>query len=283
MSDEVNLKNEKRKKVKKEESTSTQELTLRPLDSKPHNPYEGNPAALQLNESIEEFLEHLKPSSAENSVPWIYCANFKTDHRDTDANIPIFKQIGGRLLEKFLIKKQKLEKSFDPPKPPGVITRMLGPDRTTLEENIIYIAKEHGVVVGKWMLFPTADKVDRYWAAVVRGTVDGRLGISAKVATRPDNSEEATQVICVYTENMSDVADIKRVLLELVRLRLAPAMPGPLPKGALGAGGQIWYKPDCYTYLDIVSGNEYKIKPTLFGTSSLLTVADMQRLKIEST
>lgn len=247
---------------------------------KPFNPYEGLETALQLDESIDSFLTRLPPSTAETKTPWIYCANFNTGQRPTTPDIAAFKQDGTRLLDTFLAKRAKLEAKFDPPKAEGVITRMMSNDRAQLENDIITTAKKHDLVNGKWMLFPTRDKVDQYWEAVVRGTVDGRLGTAAKVATNPEKVDDPSQVICVYTKDMSDVADVKRVLLELVRLKLAPAITDRrFQKGTGGAlRAQIWYKPDCHTYLDITSGNEYKIKPTMYGTASLLTFADVKVL-----
>ena len=265
----------KRMKSESEDSKS-QELSLRALPAKPYNPYEGSSAALQLHESVDDFLSRLKPSCVDTDQPWIWCANFQAEHRPANENIAVFKQIGSRLLEQFAAKRHKLETSSDPPKSVGTITRMMGLDRKNLEEDIMRAAKSNGIICGKWMLFPSEDKVDRYWAEVVRGTVEDRLGIAAKVATRPDKpGGESTRVICVYTRDINNEADIKRVLEELVRLKLALAIPGPLLRGA-GVNGQIWYKPDCYTYLELMSGNEYKIKPTLYGTSSLLRACDVQ-------
>lgn len=267
------------KRIKTEdEGSKSQELPLRPLPSNPYNPYEGQPSALQLKESVDEFLTRLKPSSADTKHLWIWCANFQAEYRPANENLPVFKQVGTKLLENFAAKRHKLETSFDPPKSAASITRMMGPDRKNVEEDIMLAAKKNGVNCGKWMLFPTEDKVDRYWADVARGTVEGRLGIAAKVATRSDKpGDGSTRVICVYTKDISDEADIKRVLKELVRLRLASAISGPPQKGA-GVQSQIWYKPDCYTYLELMSGNEYKIKPTLYGTSSLLTASDVRGL-----
>lgn len=258
--------------------SKSQALSLRPLPSKPYNPYEGNSNALQLSDSVDDFLQRLKPSCADTDKAWIWCANFQAGHRPAGENIAVFKQVGSRLLEDFAAKRQELESSFDPPKAPGVITRMMGPNRRNLEEDIMRSAKRNEVSCGKWMLFPTEDKADRYWVDVVRGTVEGRLGIAAKVATRSDNpKEESTRLICVYTTDINDEADIKRVLKELVRLKLAPAIPGPM-RGGAAVKDQIWYKPDCYTYLDLKRGNEYKIKPTLHSTSSLLTASDVRGL-----
>ena len=265
--------------AKKQRSTkddiSSHSLSLRPLPTKPHNPYEGLPSALQLNEPIDDFLNRLKPSSAGTEEPWLWCANFSSGHREATADVASFKQIGSKLLDNFLRKKQELERSFDPPKPAASITKMMNPHRLNLEEDIKRAAHRYHIAPGKWMLFPTPDQVDYYWANIVRATTEGRLGTAAKVATRLDKPQEPTQVICVYTKDFSDDADIKRVLIQLVTMKLAAAVPGPLPKGSADVRRQIWYKPDFLTYLDIVSGNEYKIKPTLYGTSSLLTRADL--------
>lgn len=256
---------------------ASQEVPVQSKPDKLYNPYEGESAALQINESVDSFLQRLKPSSTDISEPWIYCANFHSEERPTKCDIAGFKQVGQRLLEKILVKRQELEAKFDPPKAEGAITRMMAPDRAKLEAEIMTAAKKHGITSGKWMLFPTPDKVDAYWAAVVKGTVEGRLGTAAKVATKPGKQDESTQLICVYTKDISDEEDIKRVLKELVRLKCARAITSQGP-GKSNIKGQIWYKPDCYTYLDITSGNEHKIKPTLYGSGSLLTSADVRGL-----
>lgn len=289
----------KHQKVKKEDSEG-QKKKIETIDSlttnhpaapsskltQPFNPYEGEPNALQLDEPIDTFLSRLRPSSSETSHPWIFCANFHSTSRPTNPDIAAFKQIGHRLLDTFATKRRDLERKFDPPQSEGVITRMMSNDRTDLESEIMAAAERCHLMSGKWMLFPTKGKVDRYWEAIVRGTVDGRLGTTAKVATRPEKPEDPMQVICVYTKDITDREDIKRVLLELVRLKLAPAVTeagAAAAKKGVGRGkefvkGQIWYKPDCYTWLDITSGNEYRIKPTLYGTASLLTGEDVRSL-----
>lgn len=139
-----------------------------------YNPYEGYPTALQIGESVDNFLRRLRPSASQADQPWIWCANFKTTYRDTDCRLAEFKQIGTDLLEQYTQKRKLLEESFDPPKHPGSITRMLRPDREQLQSDILQTAKQCGVTTGKWMLYATKPKVDQVWTAVVRGTVDGR-------------------------------------------------------------------------------------------------------------
>ena len=59
--------------------------------------------------------------------------------------------------------------------------------RKGLKEGILKEARERGCLSGKWMLFPNVDDVDAIWAKVAQGTVEGGLGIAAKVAV--DSSE----------------------------------------------------------------------------------------------
>lgn len=256
------------------------------LQSEPYNPYEGNPTALKVGESLDDFAARLKPSSADTTQPWIWCANFNTSHQPVIENLAVFRQVGTNLLEKFMLKRQNLEASFDPPKPAGTITRMLLADRDQLEYDILHAAQQNGIVSGKWLLFPSPNKVDAYWSAVVRGTVEGRLGISAKVATKTKTSShnDSSQVICVYTKDFNDEKDIRRVLKELIRLGLAEEHVGPSSgwKHVFDVKGQIYYKPDAYTYLDIMSQNEYKIRPSLWATSWLLTEQDIQGDKVQA-
>ena len=251
-----------------------------------YNPYEGDPTALQLAESVDDFLARLKPSSIDTPQPWIWCANFHSSYRPAGENVAVFKQLGTNLLEKFMAKRYHLGASFDPPKPAGTITRMMSADRETLEGDILNVAQQNGVIGGKWLLFPAPNKVDAYWSAVVRGTVDGRLGISAKVATncKPVNPNNPGQVVCVYTRDFNNEEDLKRVLKELVRLGLAEEHVGP-PGGwkhVFDVKAQIYYKPNAYTYLDLMSQNKYKIRPSLWATSWLLTEQDVQGDKAEA-
>ena len=86
-------------------------------------------------------------------------------------------------------------------------------------------------------------------------------------------------MICVYVQDFADQIDVKRILKELIRLKLAAAIPGPLPKVGGGTQKQIYFKADAYTWLDIMSGNEYKLKASMHSTASLLTKADLLDLR----
>ncbi len=67
--------------------------------------------------------------------------------------------------------------------------------------------------MGKWLIFIPAGKADEAWRKVRDGTVNGLLGISAKVSTakpNPDSRDERS-VIYVYTRDWADEADVMRV------------------------------------------------------------------------
>lgn len=248
------------KKRKFEDEDSAGDSATKKPKIESFNPCENAAAALKLGQPIEEFLNEFVPSSGRIDSPWIWCANFHAGKQEQD--VASFTQLGSRLLESF---KENLSKL-------GRNNAKIAAARRKLQEDIFGTARKCNVKAGKWMLFPTPGIVDKSWAAIVRAVVDGRLGIAAKVATRPDNPKHPTRVICVYTRDFEDERDIKRVLIELVRLKLCAAVFDTVGENARK---QIWYKPDCYTYLDLKSGNEFKIKPSLYGTASLLTETDI--------
>lgn len=62
-------------------------------------------------------------------------------------------------------------------------------------------------------------------------------------------------VICVYTKDFSDLADVKRVLSSLDELNVSKK--------------SITYKCDAYTHLDIMSDNPYKLRATLYSSDEV--------------
>ena len=81
----------------------------------------------------------------------------------------------------------------------------------------------------------------------------------AKIATDPSPGNDS-RVICVYTKDFSDEADVRRVLDELIDIGVVQRdQPRSTP-----------YKPDAYTYLDINSNNPYKIPASLYLSRDML-------------
>ncbi|EXJ59691.1 hypothetical protein A1O7_03837 [Cladophialophora yegresii CBS 114405] len=273
-------------------SHPAEDQQLRP---KPQNYYEGHPSAKQLDESVSDFLARLPPSTttaARAQDHWIWICNpFPSTTRSRShpgmspsEDLATFKQRGTRLLEAFLARKTELE-ATRPAKPPGVITRMLRPDRMALESSIRELARSHGVVSGKWMLFRPDEQVDEVWQTIAHALWGGKLGSSAKVATAtatasPETSggggdengsqagHAAPRLICIYTADFTDEEDVRRVLCAIKDLGLL----GPSEaEGSASATSlrTIYYKTDAYTYLDISGGNEYKLKASMYSSRDL--------------
>jgi len=88
---------------------------------------------------------------------------------------------------------------------------------------------------GKWLIFAPISQIDGLWTKIKLATEDGRLGDLAKVATARPNpiaTNPRTKVICVYTYDWTDEADVRRVREEL---------------RALGITSRIAYKADSDT------------------------------------
>lgn len=227
----------------------------------PYNPGEGLLSYKQLDESIQDFLKRLPPSttSTNDIGPWIWVYNPSSRYRPLQEDQATLKTEGNRLLSNLTAHRQALELK-NPSSPAGTITRKLKPHVTALQNDLFSLARRTNVTSGKWMLFPSPDYVDKLWNIVATATFEGTLGICAKVATK-EESEDANKprLICVYNENFEDKDEIRRVLKRL--RELAVVKDGPEEEGRI-----IYYKPDVWTHLGIMSGNEWKLKASLHGS-----------------
>ena len=230
-----------------------------------HNIYEGDTSARQLSETIAEFLARCPPLTTHISThgPWIYLSNPHSTVRHTTEDRAGFITKGHRILEDFRTLKAGTETSMAK-KSKAVTTRTLTPHRDKLEFDLLSAAKETDCTSGKWMLFPKPSHVNSSWSLVATATAKGELGHAAKVATDEGDPNKA-RLICVYTENFGDKGDVKRVLEKLLDLGLAKR------NGALAEGIVIYYKSDAYTYLDIMGGNEYGLKASMFSSRDILS------------
>ncbi|KAL1968236.1 hypothetical protein VTN77DRAFT_2071 [Rasamsonia byssochlamydoides] len=237
----------------------------------PHrrHPHDGLSHCWQVTESVAEFPARLPPSTTRTDDigrPWIHVRNplEPPDHGGT--NIADLVARGTALLHAFENEKAKLEADHAKARSraSAPLTRKLNVLRRQLERDIFAVAREAGVVTGKWMLFPTADRVDEAWAAVAEATVKGDLGVEAKVATDTTDDgagggDSSGRLIAVYTRDFEDKEDVRRVLLKLVDLGLVDEEKRP-----------IYYKCDAYTYLEIKSKNPYGLKASMFSSRDVL-------------
>lgn len=226
----------------------------------------------QPSESIEEFLERLPPSitDAATSVgPWIHIYNPRASPYTGSVSTLVTR--GTELLHKYEEEKVALEAEHHKtttsksrstaakPRMNAALGRKLVPIRRALETSLFALARETGVVSGKWMLFPTTDNVDEIWAAVAEATANDELGVSAKVAT--DDGSGTGRLVAIYTHDYDDKEDVKRVLEKLIELGLVDSGSATRP---------IYYKCDAYTYLDIKSTNPYGLRASLYSSREVL-------------
>lgn len=192
--------------------------------------------------------------------PWLWVGNpiWKPEwqQRELNTDINAFVEGGIPLLEAHSALRAKMEKA-SPDTPVGTITRRLGPYRDQLENDLLTLAKKTSTTCGKWMIFPSDEDYPRYWRVVAEATTESKLGPTSKAAT--PNPLEPLNLICVYTYDFTDGDDVRRVLKELIDLGLCAADGKPL-----------YYKCDAYTYLDIKSGNDYKLRASVYSSKELL-------------
>jgi hypothetical protein len=81
---------------------------------------------------------------------------------------------------------------------------------------------------GKWLIFVPISQIDGVWIRIKHAAEDGRLGDSAKVATakpNPNATDPAMKVICVYTYDWTDKADVSRIRDKLRTLGIVSKIP----------------------------------------------------------
>ena len=196
-------------------------------------------------ESIESFLHYVRPSNCQIECSWIQVerpgqwegriggrGGRENDYRK------VLKGVEAMIREK---------------------KKVSGAEKKAAVANILRLAKEEGRTTGKWMLFPSAEKVDAAWSVVARAVVAGELDCSAKVS--PTVVSRGTHLICVYCDDFTDRRKVRRVLEKLRENEDTYVKDG--------AG----FKPDIFTNLGIYSSNEWRLPPTIFTAKEILAEA----------
>jgi len=100
-------------------------------------------------------------------------------------------------------------------------------------------------------------------------TDDERSEEQHTAATARNERSEARnpkqRLVCLYTYDFSDQADVRRVLVAMKELGLLSSSPNGESDTAV-----VYYKCDAYTYLDIVSQNEYKLRASMYNSRDML-------------
>jgi len=231
--------------------------------TKNYNPYPDRETSYQFNETAEAFTKRLPPSRTtfEDAGPWLWAANPHAPRERHAIRTDELIASGQKLLDAYRALKAKTEQDLAG-KAKQTVTKKLTPSRVKLEADLRALAQRTHLLTGKWMLFPAEDAVDRTWNAVVEAVVAGELGPAAKVATRDGaDGSDGGRLICVYTRDFGDAADVRRVVRRLRDVGLVRDD---------GAGGDVWYKCDYYTHLGIGSGNEYGLRASMCGSRDML-------------
>ncbi|EGR48871.1 uncharacterized protein TRIREDRAFT_22168 [Trichoderma reesei QM6a] len=240
-----------------------------------HNPYAGISYAWQLTETVDDFLARLPPATTDRTpeVPWIYICNpwiprvhkregqaqFSKGNEDEapeeEGSETAMVAQGGlerlHLLSKFIEGMQRSGQA------PSVVEREISRQRKQATGDILKLAHLVKVRTGKWMLFCPTTEVNEVWEIVAKATANNELGIAAKVAPRsPLEDPRKDRLLCVYTADFTDMADVGRVLQKLRELKLVEARGRP-----------IYYKPDAFTYIGISSGNPWGLRASIYSST----------------
>ncbi|EQL38538.1 hypothetical protein BDFG_00121 [Blastomyces dermatitidis ATCC 26199] len=219
-------------------------------------------------ETIPQFLARLPPrtTTASSVGPWIYIKNPAICNPVPYSNEDIsnFKDRGAELLQAFNDKREALRAEFHD-RPQYLLEQRISMQRRILDAEILEAARANKIISGKWMLFPSVRRVDMVWGIVAESTARGQLGIGAKVATECGGSRSGDanrpRLICVYTADFDDKADIMRVLMSMKQLGLFRSGQGWAP---------IYYKCDAYTYLGIMNSNPFGLKQSMHSSTEIL-------------
>ncbi|RAK91890.1 DUF1917-domain-containing protein [Aspergillus costaricaensis CBS 115574] len=223
------------------------------------------------NEPISSFLARLRPSSTLSTSPtgsWIYISSYSYQNPQADIKKLVEDGTAELRAHENKISQVCAEHAKKPKKTqtPAALTRELTKHRVDLERSLFALSRETGVVSGKWMLFISPAKVDEVWGVVAEATAKGELGFGAKVATAAaaaadvaaasgDGGSKKTRLICIYTKDYEDRADVERVLRKMAELELVDL-----------DGRPIYYKCDAYTHLDIKGGNVWGLRASMYSS-----------------
>ncbi|KAG5948747.1 hypothetical protein E4U53_006164 [Claviceps sorghi] len=235
--------------------------------AKLHNPYAGVEYAWQLTETLDDFLHRLPPATTNQTehVPWIFVCNPFVAREAKGTSDEAFMRgnedeapfEGGRQLslvvqgatERLELLAELMQRLNASGKSFHFITRELSQERSNAVSDILHLAH-----AGRWMIFCPPATVNDLWELVARATANNELGIAAKVAPRPElNESTRDRLICIYTSDFMDKADVARVLQRMRELKIADS------------GRQnIYYKPG------IAGGNPWGLAASIYSSREFL-------------
>ncbi|KAL7932416.1 DUF1917 domain-containing protein [Trichoderma chlorosporum] len=242
-----------------------------------HNPYAGIPYAWQLTETIDDFLSRLPPATTDQTpdTPWIFICNpyiprvHKLDSQsqlskgnedeapeEEGSETGIVAQGG---LERLHLVSKFIEGMKRSGKAKSIVEKEIRQEQKQATTDILKLAHLAKVRTGKWLLFCPASEVNEMWEIVAKATANNELGIAAKVAPRsPLEDPRKDRILCIYTADFADKADVGRVLQKMRELKLVEARGRP-----------IYYKPDAFTYIGISHGNAWGLRASIHSSTDI--------------
>ncbi|KAM4057969.1 DNA polymerase II large subunit-like protein [Hirsutella rhossiliensis] len=237
-----------------------------------HNPYAGVSYAWQLTETVDDFLARLPPATTVQgeTLPWIFicnpyiprlqrrhsdggCLKANEDEAPVEENSQLQMVVQGGM-ERLELVSNLRERMEQVGKSQTVIRKEMIKEAKQATLDILNLAHAAKVGTGKWLLFCQPADVNEIWELVAKATANNELGIAAKVAPRsPDQDQRKDRLVCVYTADFHDKADVGRVLQRLRELRLVESRARP-----------IYYKPDIFTYIGISQGNPWGLSASIY-------------------
>ena len=195
---------------------------------RPHDPYQGEPGARQLSETIEQFLARLPPATTDwrPGLDWIWISNPYAPPSPDQALNQLLRGGEERLA---LFTAFETMATASGAKTLTALRKDVANERRETIEDLRDLAGACNVLTGKWMLFPEPAFVNEVWAKVAKATANDELGVTAKVEPRVQNKKE--RLVCVYTRDFRDKDDVARVLNRMRELELVRP-----------SGKQIYYK-----------------------------------------
>ncbi|BGP25805.1 translation Initiation factor eIF-4e-like domain protein [Rhodotorula toruloides] len=229
------------------------------------------------NAECDEFLNAYKPSAADQKYgPW-YWVQFGKEEDGVKAEKPaedleegdsnrVKLEKKGKVLVDDLVKQCQHIKDTAPvrsnkAKKLRSQKELREEEYVKFNEEVAKIAKECGIITGKWLFYPTPESVDILWSKIVKALAveDGVLAQTgavhtAKVSTTPGDS--GSYVICVYCDDSWDKETVGKVFKTLVEdLNCVSSA----------------YKIDAFTILGIDSKHPSGVGSSLYGKNDFMT------------
>ena len=133
---------------------------------------------------------------------------------------------------------------------------------------------------GKWLIFEHKSKIDEIWSLIRKATTDGILGNSSKTSTNKSNKNASNAdycVICVFTANYNNHADVKRIEQNIRSLKITNKLIYKLDKdvgkyknqGHQNLDQEYSYSNEYYLTLESISNGKGKENIQFIGLNSL--------------